>query len=316
MNRFLCRRMCAWIGAACAAFVNPAGALAQSCTVSMTAVSFGNVNVLPGTAVDTTSTLTVTCSGGTGAGQRVCISIGAGSASDATSRQMTGPASNTARYDLYSDAARTAKWGSWQSGYDLAGVQLDVSKNSTTNVTVYARLLGSQQTDTPGSYASTFTSNPFIQYANKSGNTACPTGGLTASSSTSVGATVTSNCSVSATNINFGTITMLTSNKDAQGALSIQCNSSLPYAISLSGGNAAATDPTKRKMAFGAANVTYGLYKDTGRSQAWGDSAGVNTSSGTGTGVAQNMNVYGRIAPQTTPRPGTYSDSIIATVSY
>ena len=67
MNRFLCRRMCAWIGAACAAFVNPAGALAQSCTVSMTAVSFGNVNVLPGTAVDTTSTLTVTCSGGTGA---------------------------------------------------------------------------------------------------------------------------------------------------------------------------------------------------------------------------------------------------------
>src|SRR5262245_23636953 len=234
MHRFLRRRMFAWIGAACAAFIMPAGAFAQTCTVSMTAVAFGNVNVLPGAAVDTTSTLTVTCSGGTGGGQRICISIGAGSAGDSTSRLLNGPSSSTARYELYSDAGRTTKWGSWQSGYDLAGVQLDVSKNSTTNVTVYARFLGSQQTDKAGSYTSTFTSNPFIQYANKSGNNACPTGGLTASSSTSAGATVTSSCNVSATNINFGTITMLNSNKDAQGTLSIQCNATLPYAVSLS----------------------------------------------------------------------------------
>jgi hypothetical protein len=37
-----------------------AGAQAQSCTVSMPAMAFGNVNVLPGTAVDTSATLTVT----------------------------------------------------------------------------------------------------------------------------------------------------------------------------------------------------------------------------------------------------------------
>src|SRR5262245_37676512 len=90
-------------------------AFAQTCTVSMGNMAFGSVNALTGAAVDITATMTITCTGGTGAGQRVCISIGAGSASDATSRQMTGPASNTARYDLYSNSARTSLWGSWET---------------------------------------------------------------------------------------------------------------------------------------------------------------------------------------------------------
>ena len=39
---------------------------------------------------------------------------------------MTGPSSNTARYDLYSNSSRTTLWGSWETGYDTAGMQLDV----------------------------------------------------------------------------------------------------------------------------------------------------------------------------------------------
>src|SRR6185369_10193068 len=118
---------------------------AQTCTVSMGNMVFGSINTLTGAAVDTTATMTVTCSGGTGGGQRVCISIGAGSASDATSRIMTSGANN-ARYDLYSNSARTTLWGSWETGYDSAGVQLDVNKGSSANVTVYARFFASQQT--------------------------------------------------------------------------------------------------------------------------------------------------------------------------
>src|SRR5439155_23243116 len=82
-------------------------AFAQTCTVSMGNMAFSNVNTLTGAAVDTTATMTITCSGGSGNTRRICISIGAGSASDATSRKMTGPSSNTARYDLYSNSART-----------------------------------------------------------------------------------------------------------------------------------------------------------------------------------------------------------------
>ena len=292
-----------------------AGAHAQSCTVGMPTMAFGNVNVLAGAAVDTTATLTVTCSGGTGTGQRICISIGAGSASDATSRQLTGPSANKARYDLYADAARTQLWGSWQTGYDLAGVQLDVSKNSTTNVTVYGRFLGSQQTVVAGSYSSTFTANPFIQYANK-GSSSCPTGGLTASTSTSATATVLSSCNVSATSINFGTHGLLSANTDAQGTLTINCTSTLPYTVSLDGGSSGATNPTQRKITFGTSNITYGLYRDSARSLPWGATAGVNTSSGTGNGLSQTQTVFGRIAPQTTPKPGAYSDTIVVTVGY
>ena len=292
-----------------------AGAQAQTCTVSMPTMAFGNVNVLAGAAVDTTATLTVTCSGGTGGGQRICISIGAGSANDATSRQMTGPSSNKARFDLYSNAGRTTLWGSWQTGYDTAGVQLDVAKNSTTNVTVYGRFFASQQTLLAGSYSSTFTANPFIQYANK-GGASCPTGGFSASTSTSATATVLSSCNVSATTVNFGSQGILSSNKDAQGTLTVQCSSTLPYTVSLDGGSSSATDPTLRKMTFSGSNITYGLYRDAARSLPWGNTVGVNTTSGTGTGLSQAQTVYGRVAAQTTPKPGTYSDSIVVTVGY
>jgi spore coat protein U domain-containing protein, fimbrial subunit CupE1/2/3/6 len=276
---------------------------------------FGNVNTLIGAAVDITATMTITCSGGTGAGQRVCISIGAGSASDSTSRQMTGPGSNTARYDLYSNSSRTTLWGSWETGYDSAGVQLDVAKGGTANVTVYGRFFGSQQTAPPGSYAATFTANPFIRYANK-GTASCPTGGLTASTSFSATATVLSSCNVNATSVNFGSSGILSGTTDAQGTLSIQCSPSLPYTISLSGGNSGATDPTQRKMSFSGANLTYGLYQDAARTLPWGSTIGTDTTSGTGTGVTQAQTVYGRVGVQTTPAPGAYTDSVVVTVGY
>jgi spore coat protein U-like protein len=289
--------------------------LAQTCTVSMGSMAFGNVNTLAGAAVDTTATMTITCSGGTGSGQRVCISIGAGSASDSTSRNMTGPGSNTARYDLYSNSTRTTLWGSWETGYDSAGVQLDVAKGGTANVTVYGRFFASQQTVPAGSYAATFTANPFIRYANK-GSASCPTGGLTASTSFSATATVLSSCNVSATSVNFGSQGLLASNADAQGTLSIQCSPSLPYTISLSGGSSGATDPTQRQMSFSGANVTYGLYRDSARTLPWGSTVGTNTTSATGTGATQAQTVYGRVAAQTTPIPGSYTDSVVVTVGY
>jgi spore coat protein U-like protein len=289
-------------------------AFAQTCSVSMGNIAFGGVNTLAGAAIDTTATMTITCSGGTGAGQRVCISIGAGSASDATSRKMTSGV-NTARFDLYSDSARTTLWGSWETGFDSAGVQLDVNKGTTTNVTVYGRFFALQQTVPAGAYTATFTANPFIRYANR-GSTPCPTGGLTASTSFSATATVLSSCNVNSTTVNFGTAGILSGNTDAQGTLSIQCSPSLPYTVSLDGGISGATDPAQRKMSFSGANVTYGLYRDSARTQPWGSTVGTNTTSGTGTGATQMQTVYGRVAAQTTPGPGTYSDSVVVTVGY
>jgi spore coat protein U-like protein len=38
--------------------------------------------------------------------------------------------------------------------------------------------------------------------------------------------------------------------------------------------------------------------------------------SGTGIGSSQNYTVYGRVQAQTTPAPGTYTDTITVTVTY
>jgi spore coat protein U-like protein len=314
LRRFLDRQICACGLVVILLSIATGGAQAQTCTVSMTNVAFGTVNVLPGTAVNTTATITVTCSGGSG-NQRVCISIGCGSACDATSREMTS-GSNTARYDLYSNSARTTLWGSWHTGYDSAGVQMTVSHNSSNTHTVYGRFLASQQTDVAGAYTATFTTDPFITYVNSTGAPACPTGTLTASGSASVTATVSSNCTIASTSISFGSQGVLNSNKDAQGTLSIQCTSGLPYAVSLNGGTSGATDPTQRKMKLTTSSIVYGLYQDAARSQPWGSTSGVNTASGTGTGLTQTLTVYGRVAPQTTPKAGSYSDTIIATITY
>ena len=292
----------------------PQRSIAQTCNVSMGNIAFGSVNTLTGMAVDTTATMTVTCSGGSGNTRRLCISIGAGSASDATSREMSN-GSNTARYDLYSDSARTNLWGSWETGYDSAGVQLDVGKSSTTNITVYGRFLASQQTIAAGSYTAAFTANLFIRYGNQT-SASCPTGGLTTSTSFSATATVLSSCNVGNTSVNFGTAGILSANTDAQGTLSIQCSPSLPYTVSLDGGTSGATDPTQRKMSFSSANVIYGLYRDAARTLPWGSTVGSYTASGTGTGVTQTQTVYGRVAPQATPAPGTYTDSVVVTVGY
>jgi len=315
MLRYLYQSICGVVRGAILLAAASTGVPAQTCTVSMPTIAFGNVDVLAGAAAYTTSPVSVSCSGGSSAGQRVCISIGAGSASDATSRELTGPGSNTARYDIYANAAYTQLWGSWQTGYDVAGVQLDVPQNSSQSVTVYARFFGSQQTAAAGSYIATLTASPYIQYADK-GASSCPTGSNTASTSVIATTTVVSNCNVSTTDINFGSIGLLTGNTDASGSLTVQCNSTLPYAVSLSGGNAGATDPTQRQMAGGTASIVYGLYSDSARSLPWGSTAGTNTVSATGTGSSQILPVYGRIGPQTAPPPGNYSDTIVVTVNY
>ena len=136
------------------------------------------------------------------------------------------------------------------------------------------------------------------------------------SASFSVTATNATNCMVSASPLNFGSTGVLRAALDGASSVSVTCTSAAPYTVALGGGLSGATDPTQRKMTQAAAQVTYGLYQDSGRTLPWGDSVGVNTMAGTGTGLAQSFTVYGRVPAQTTPAPGTYSDTVVMTASY
>jgi spore coat protein U-like protein len=69
-------------------------------------------------------------------------------------------------------------------------------------------------------------------------------------------------------------------------------------------------------MTTAAEFVLYGLYRDSARSLPFGNTIGINTLAGTGSGLAQSVMVYGGIAPQATPSPGTYNDRIVVTLTY
>jgi spore coat protein U-like protein len=293
---------------------------ATSCSFSVTNVAFGSVNVTANAAVDTNATLSVTCSGLALTTVQVCVNFGAGSggATNASDRFMLSGA-NKLHYSLYSDPGRTTVWGSdlW-AGAGAGSVSINVPLLLGTNTvtqTVYGRVFSGQQTVLAGSYLSTFNSTD-AEIVYGAVGLGCGLLSLTATTTFNVTATVPTTCTVATNNLNFGTAGLLSANTDASTTLSPECTNGTPYNVGLDGGLSGATDPTQRKMTLGAQSVLYGLYRDSARSLPFGNTIGSNTLTGTGTGLAQSISVYGRIPPQTTPSPGTYNDIIVVTLTY
>lgn len=76
-----------------------------------------------------------------------------------------------------------------------------------------------------------------------------------------------------------------------------------------------------RQMASGANRLNYNLYRDSGRSQVWGQTSGVDAGTITITGIPNFGNrsgtfvIYGRLPAQQNIPAGAYSDSVQLTVS-
>ena len=295
---------------------------AISCTAAMTNIVFGSVNVLPGTVIDTTGTLTITCSGATAnTTYRFCTDIRTGTDASGNQRRMVS-GTNFLNFDLYKDAARTQEWGNYANNYLGGGSQNDFTSNGSGNVsatvTVYARIAASQQTAIPGSYSETMSSGTSqrMHYGALASGGNCSVGTSTANFSFTVTATVVTNCLISAANLNFGSVGLLTSNVDATSTVTPTCTSTTPYNIGLNAGTGSGATVTTRKMTSGGATINYSLYSNSGRTTNWGNTVGTDTVSGTGSGLGQSYTVYGRVPSQSTPAPATYSDTIVATVTY
>ncbi|MGX5844363.1 Csu type fimbrial protein [Mesorhizobium sp. ArgA1] len=298
----------------------PVAALAQSCSFGVSDMSFGQVDTLPGAQTNSTATMSVNCSGTPAARILICPNIGTGSGgATASSRQMLS-GSNILNYQLYSDSARSVVWGAYFWPYTARApafaLTLGGLGTGTGSATIYGAVLGSQGTASTGSYLSSFSgSNVEFRYRYTT-SSSCGTGtGTIARPSFNVTATVAANCLVVAQNIDFGPKGVLSNNVDASGQVSVTCTPGTAYTVSL-GNGLTGTSPTARLMTLGGQVVTYGLYRDTNRSQPWGNTIGTNTVAGTGTGAAQNLPVYGRVPPQTTPAPGVYTDTVVVTVTY
>lgn len=139
----------------------------------------------------------------------------------------------------------------------------------------------------------------------------------TATTTFSVQAVIQAECLInSATSLDFGTTGVLAANVDASSTITVQCTNTTPYNIGLDVGLGAGATVATRKLTNGGATINYSLYSDAPRTTVWGTTIATDTVAGTGNGAAQAVTVYGRIPAQTTPAPGTYTDTITVTVTY
>ena len=145
----------------------------------------------------------------------------------------------------------------------------------------------------------------------------------TTTSTFQVTATVNANCLASASALGFGTYTPSAAGAvlDATSTISVRCTKGTAFTVALDAGLNAAGNYTNRAMISGTNLLGYQLYTDTARTTVWGDTTGgTSTVSGTGLGMGTSqavpLTVYGRIPDTPTAAPGSYSDTVTATVTY
>jgi len=138
----------------------------------------------------------------------------------------------------------------------------------------------------------------------------------TATSTFTVTITITSACTVTTTsNMAFASTGLLNAAVNATAGFNVTCSTGTSYAIGLDNGSN--VSGSQRRMKGGASNseyISYNLYSDSNHTVVWDNTT---TVSGTGSGSAQSLIVYGQVPVQTTPSAASnYTDTVTVTVTY
>lgn len=286
-------------------------------------INFGTVNALNPVNTDVTGSLNISCVSQTNTNYyvTVCFNIGNGQGPVMAGLRTMKKGTDTLNYQLYSNASRSQVWGSIASTNFPTPVRLDfyLAKRKTYNQTlpIYARLFGAQTASPVGSYSDSYVS-PVVQItgvlSTTSGGGDCSSIGTDAGafSSFNVVATVQSNCSVAATDLDFGSASSLSAAVTTTSTIQVQCTNKVPYQVGLNNGTHAIG--TTRYMQSGANTIAYGLYQTAAHTLVWNNTT--NLQSGTGTGQAISHTVFGLINPQPLTKAGNYGDTVQVNVSY
>jgi len=86
----------------------------------------------------------------------------------------------------------------------------------------------------------------------------------------------------------------------------------VPYQIHLDAGLHSGGVFHPRRMGLAAATLSYNLYRESTRTEVWGDGSN-STSVITGTGTTTHT-LYGRVSALQTPAAGEYTDAVVVTV--
>ena len=121
---------------------------------------------------------------------------------------------------------------------------------------------------------------------------------------------------ISTATLTFPQQGVLTADVPAQADIFVQCTNTTPFNIGLNAGTGTGATVAVRKLTSGGATVNYSLYTDGGHTTVWGNTVSTDTVADTGDGTSKKYTVFGLVPTQTTPAPGTYTDTVTVTVTY
>lgn len=134
-----------------------------------------------------------------------------------------------------------------------------------------------------------------------------------------VSAQISANCTISAGNMAFGAYDPIVANAaggsdvTATADITTTCTTGSSPLINLSLGDNS-PGAGLRRMASGSDLLNYNLYTDSGHNTVWGDSS--NIAATTPDGTAQINTVYGLLPKGQNKPVGSYSDVVVASVSF
>jgi spore coat protein U-like protein len=141
-----------------------------------------------------------------------------------------------------------------------------------------------------------------------------------------VTATVTASCTIATTAVDFGAYDPVTANLSAAieqtGEVTVACTNGSAVKVTLgqglnpdSGATSTDADPARRMKNAGTDYLSYTLYSEGTRTTEWGNTA-LTGLAHTGTGTTAHLTVYGTLPGGQNVPVGSYSDTVVATVTF
>lgn len=242
------------------------------------------------------------------AGTKYTIGIGPGQHGSGLTNRLVANGTQTLSYQLFSNSSYTLNWG------DASAPSTEVSGTGigSQSIQIFAQVPANQAFFATGN-GGNYTDNVAVTLT-------CSNCSVISGSPASLGINVggvAPGCGISANPLNFGNYTG--SVLQATSTLQVGCTGGDAYTVSLNAGLGSNATVTARKMTLGTTTNTlkYSLYTSNAYNMVWGDgTSGTSTVSGTGTGAVKSLTVYGQIPAGQSPPVGTYTDTIIATLTY
>ncbi|MBZ9601988.1 Csu type fimbrial protein [Phyllobacterium chamaecytisi] len=327
MKRFLLPLMCLFV-----LFLAPGTAMADTtCSFTPPTVDFGVGDLVLDGKIDAKIEIKLSCetdiafdvAGILGARIRVCMSIAQGTmGGNANWRFLADAEDNKLNFQLYGNPDHTVPYrpGIVNSGdVDVNWSLLSIGerKKGSGTFTFYGWIPvqkniadGEYKTELPVSYT-------YVGYWWLFPPQGCNlSGAKSTSGNLKVRFIAKPRCTLDVSqHIDFGTWQDLQQPRDQQGEFRVMCPKGTNYDLKLGWGDQGVSNTT-RYMSNGNEKINYDLFKDSQRSQLWGDAGALVLKGQKGDGLETAFPVYARVPKQNTPSQGTYNDHVVVTLEY